>query len=71
MDLLSPINTKGNSYIENIEIRASNCRYCIHDDNSNDDYFSTDYTIKRAIYKNVRAYKSGGGGNDKIQKEFS
>lgn len=59
--LLSPINTKGNSYIENIEIRASNCRYCIHDDNSNDDYFSTDYTIKRAIYKNVRAYKSGGG----------
>lgn len=61
VDLLSPINTKGNSYIENIEIRASNCRYCIHDDNSNDDYFSTDYTIKRAIYKNVRAYKSGGG----------
>ena len=51
--LFSPLNVKGNVKIENIEIRCSNCRYGIHDEDRGLSPMSTRY------YKNVRVYANG------------
>ena len=59
--LFSPLNITGNAKVENIEIRASNCRYGIHDeDNSNGAYTSRTYTNVRVItIGNVRPMGCG------------
>lgn len=49
----SPLNVREGCTIENIEIHAQNCRYCIHDDYNY--VASVDDAIK--IYKNVTCYK--------------
>lgn len=51
--LFSPLNVRGNFSIENITIKATNCRYCIHDE-SGSNYPNTIHK-----YKNVRCYSSG------------
>lgn len=52
--LFSPLNLRGNFCIENLEINASNCRYCIHDE-SGSQYPGT---VHR--YRNIRCYKPTG-----------
>ena len=51
--LLSPLNVSGTCHIENIDIIADNCRYCIHDETSGD----TQYTGAKKTYKNVHCIK--------------
>ena len=46
----SPVNVLGSVEIENIEIHAHNCRYCIHNDDKNN------YAREYQVYKNVRCY---------------
>lgn len=54
--LFSPLNVSGSCTIENIEIRATNCRYAIHDETSNRPEFAH---VERK-YKNVIASKHYG-----------
>ena len=55
--LLSPINTRGTCTIENIVIKADNCRYCIHDESSG----LADFYGAKKVYKNVKCYKTRSG----------
>lgn len=48
-NLLSPINVSGSVYLENLIIKAKNCRYCIHDETSGLSEFNG--SIKQ--YKNL------------------
>lgn len=50
----SPLNLRGNFYIENLTINGTNCRYCIHDESS------SKYPNTVHEYKNIRCYKKGG-----------
>jgi len=45
---VSPIEVYGNTTIENIHIKAKNCRYCVHDETGN----SSIYANSKHIYKN-------------------
>ena len=61
--LLSPLNISGSCTVENINIVAQNCRYCIHDETGTD----PKYYGARKIYKNVRCFKlDAGTKNDKV-----
>lgn len=50
---LSPVNVAGSMILENVEIHAKNCRYCIHDDSLQDAKYNG--AIKK--YINVKAVK--------------
>lgn len=51
--LFSCLGINGNCTIENIEIYAKNCRYCIHDESG------SDYPNTSRHYKNVRCHHYG------------
>lgn len=55
--LLSPLNVAGTCHIENIEIIADNCRYCIHDETSG----NSQYKGAKKTYKNVKCTKKSTG----------
>ena len=50
---ISVLNTMGNVTIENIEIHAKNCRYCIHDDFQQDSVFAN----TKRVFKNIKMFK--------------
>lgn len=55
--LLSPLNTRGSCEIENIVIRADNCRYCIHDESSGvADFYGA---VKK--FRGVKCFKTRTG----------
>lgn len=56
--LLSPLNISGSCTVENITIKAKNCRYCIHDETSG----LLEYKGAVKKYKNVRCIKTDDGG---------
>lgn len=55
--LLSPLNTRGSCVIENIVIKADNCRYCIHDESSG----LSEFFGAKKVYRNVKCFKSRSG----------
>ena len=48
--LFSPLNVRGNIHIENINVKAKKCRYCIHDENG------TNYPDSTKEYINVNCF---------------
>ena len=54
--LFSPLNLSGSATVENIEVRATNCRYAIHDETSSIARWNN---VKRKI-KNVHAVHTKG-----------
>ena len=48
--LFSPLNVRGNIHIENINVKAKKCRYCIHDENG------TNYPDSIKEYINVNCF---------------
>ena len=63
---ISVLNTMGNVTIENIEIHAKNCRYCIHDDYQQESVFAN----TKRVFRNVKIFKktndTGYGKNSTI-----
>lgn len=55
--VICPIALRGNIELNNVTIKASNCRYAIHDESSTDAKY--DNAIKK--YVNVKAFNLGGG----------
>lgn len=63
---ISVLNTMGNVTVENIEIHAKNCRYCIHDDYQQESVFAN----TKRVFRNVKMFKktndTGYGKNSTI-----
>ena len=57
MAVICPFAVMGAIYVENITIKASNCRYGIHDESGVD---STFFNVSKT-YKNVKVFKGSGG----------
>lgn len=57
---VSPLEIRGEVYLENIHIQAKNCRYCVHDESNNDNkYELSNHTYKNCYFEHLGNISNG------------